>query len=820
MKTIITSLLLLLVGNIYGQDYVDEFNSSINTIDSAPSGFIVNIVNEALQIEGDGSGTMWASLNYNLHEAGTNTTIDISSSPKLYIRAKTNNPLEFRVDLRDHNGFVTNQSPISVDLTNNYKIYEFDYTGKLIDGAYGGPCTSGPCVVDSSKISGLSIFAEPGVGGYNGIIDIDWISLGATYNGGVTTPNHSIRLNQVGYFTNREKIISVNSSTDFSQLNYTIKNNTNTVIKSGKTGATKLWEDAQEYVTHIDASDINIAGKYSIEIEGAEESFNVGDDVYEKLAQAVFKYYYFNRASTEITSTHGENWARPSGILDTSVRVHASAATNARPEGTIISASKGWYDAGDYNKYIVNSGISTYSLLSAFENYELYYKTKEFNIPESGNTLPDILDEILWNLEWMLAMQDPNDGGVYHKLTGLNFSGIVMPEAYNFDRYVVKKSTSAALNFAAVTALASRVFKAYEAEKPDFSTQLLDAAKKAYAWARANPSDYFTNPPDVKTGQYDDTNVSDEFQWAASELFITTKESQYKNDIQINSISTTIPSWQDVGSLALFSINKYANDISSDIDVVQARKMMLDTADKIRNKVNVSPMKIGMETSDYVWGSNGVAGNQVLYLIKAYEISNDETYLEAAYTAMDYLLGRNGVDISFITGFGSTATFKPHHRISEADGVNKPVPGMVAGGPQPGQQDGCSYASNQPAKSYSDTWCSYASNEVTINWNAPLVYAINALQYYQNQNAILSLTTEGNQLKNALILYPNPSNGEVHITGTTARISSISIYTSTGKQVLTANDSDIINVNGLKNGTYIVRIKTSRGAIIKKMIKK
>lgn len=128
----------------------------------------------------------------------------------------------------------------------------------------------------------------------------------------------------------------------------------------------------------------------------------------------------------------------------------------------IISAPKGWYDDGDYNKYIVNSGISTYTLLAAYEHYPDYFSGFDFDIPEQGGNFPDILDEAKWNLDWMLAMQDPDDGGVYHKLTGLNFSGQIMPDNYTFQRYVVKKSTGAALDFAAVMAIGSRVFETYD----------------------------------------------------------------------------------------------------------------------------------------------------------------------------------------------------------------------------------------------------------------------------------------------------------------------------------------------------------------------
>lgn len=634
--------------------------------------------------------------------------------------------------------------------------------------------------------------------------------------------NFSIRYNQIGYLKGREKVININSDTNFSQLNYSIKNSNGITVKSGVTPQTNFWRDAQEYVSVIEFSEIDTEGKYVIDVEGKKETFKIVSDVYDSLSSAALKYFYYNRAGIAITSKYGGVWSRVSGLPDTQVKVHFSAATSSRPTGTIISAPKGWFDAGDYNKYIVNSGISTYTLLAAFEHYKFYYQSKDLNIPESENNLPDILDEIIWNLDWMLAMQDPNDGGVYHKLTGLNFSGRIMPNRYTATRYVVKKSTAAALNFAAVTAQASRVFSEYEKEKSGYSEQLIEAAKAAYAWAKANPTDYFTNPSGVRTGEYGDRNVTDEFQWAAIELFITTKEAQYKNDIRLNEISNGVPSWQSVASLGLFSINHHGSSLTADLEVATAQTKLLKTANNIRAKVNSSPMRIGMEGNNYVWGSNSVAANQIIYLIRAYEISNDETYLKAAYKAMDYLLGRNGTGFSFVSGFGDKTPIRPHHRISDADGIAPPIPGMLAGGPQPGQQDQCSYISNTAAKSYSDTWCSYSTNEVTINWNAPLAYVVNALKMYQNEGVALSVK-ENTITEEIIQQYPNPVTNQLVISMGDKNIEEVTVYSINGKQVYQTkrkSNQYKIDFTNFRTGFYIVKVKTLKGIITKKVIKK
>lgn len=129
--------------------------------------------------------------------------------------------------------------------------------------------------------------------------------------------------------------------------------------------------------------------------------------------------------------------------------VHPSAASTKRSAGTIISSPKGWYDAGDYNKYIVNSGFTLGLILQSYQLHQDRFNALNLQIPESDNKIPDILDEMMFTLEWMLTIQDPTDGGVYHKLTTPNFEGFVMPEDCKQQRYVVQKTTTAALDFAA-----------------------------------------------------------------------------------------------------------------------------------------------------------------------------------------------------------------------------------------------------------------------------------------------------------------------------------------------------------------------------------
>jgi endoglucanase len=213
-----------------------------------------------------------------------------------------------------------------------------------------------------------------------------------------------------------------------------------------------------------DFSRLRASGAYRIKVTGLADSapFTIGLEVYRELDAAALRSYYFQRSGIALLPEYAGAWARPAGHPDTEVLVHPSAATSKRPAGTVISSPMGWYDAGDYNKYVVNSGITTYTLLAACEHFPSWFDKLQVKLPESGNGLPDVLAEALWNVEWMASTQAPDDGGVYHKLTNKVFDPMVMPSQATTPRYVVQKTTAAALGFAAVMATASRVLAPFD----------------------------------------------------------------------------------------------------------------------------------------------------------------------------------------------------------------------------------------------------------------------------------------------------------------------------------------------------------------------
>lgn len=554
----------------------------------------------------------------------------------------------------------------------------------------------------------------------------------------------SIRINQLGYYPRAEKMAILTGVPGQSpyyivgaDINDTVWNDFSLPLQQSKNSSIKT--------SAIDFSPFQKEGNYRLVIPALGKSypFSIKSNVLNPAAVASLKGYYFQRSNMPLDQKYAGRWERAAGHPDTAVLVHSSAASDKRPAGTVISTPGGWYDAGDYNKYIVNSGITMGTLLSAYEDFPAYFKNLQTNIPETGNGVPDILNEVLYNLRWMLTMQDPNDGGVYNKCTNAAFDGMVMPGVTTLPRYVVQKGTTATLDFAAVMAQASRMFAVYKKQLPGLSDSCLKAAVYAWEWAAKNPAvEYNQNTmnkmmfkPAISTGGYGDRVFADEFVWASAELYATTKDERYYKLIERNvNTPLTLPTWNNVFALAFYTLVRNEKSLPAhSADIQKMKTSITQFAESYLQHINENAFHtvMGQSSKDFNWGGNSNAANQGILLINAYLITKNKKYMDAALTNADYILGLNAIAYCFITGIGSKPPMHPHHRPSVADGIIDPVPGLLVGGPNPGKQDGCKYTFSEPETSYSDTDCSYASNEIAINWNAPLVYLLNGIEALQ-----------------------------------------------------------------------------------------
>ena len=562
-----------------------------------------------------------------------------------------------------------------------------------------------------------------------------------------------IKINQSGYYTNAPKIAVVASdykTDEYAGSNlsfFVLKTETGDTVFKAALGPIRQSANSSVKTRIADFSALHQSGSFSIYVPGIGTSYplTIGNDVHKKAAIAVLKGFYYIRASMPLEEKYAGKWHRPAGHPDTAVLVHASAASAKRPAGTVISTPGGWYDAGDYNKYVVNSGITTGTLLTAYEDFAAYFDELNTNIPESGNGVPDILDEALYNIRWMLSMQDPNDGGVYNKCTNAAFDPMVRPGVTKLSRYVVQKGTAATLDFAAVMAQAGRLFKKYTKQYPRLSDSCMHAAEFAWAWALKNPAlEYNQNAinqkfePKITTGAYGDGSFTDEWFWAAAELLGTTGKKTYYDTVFKHATGPLqLPSWAGVRMLGYYTMARLNTTLPSFATALSEnmRKQIVAFADVYLPRMASSAFGVvmGGSKNEFNWGSNSSAANQGIALINAYLITKDKKYADAALTNLDYLLGRNATGYCFVTGIGNKSTMRPHHRPSIADGIDDPVPGLLAGGPNPGMQDHAYYEHTEPETAYSDTDASYASNEIAINWNAPAVYLFNAMEALQKR---------------------------------------------------------------------------------------
>ncbi|GAA4400354.1 glycoside hydrolase family 9 protein [Nibrella viscosa] len=573
-----------------------------------------------------------------------------------------------------------------------------------------------------------------------------WLS-GATLVHGQAL-SEAIRLNQVGFYPNAPKVAVVVGA-DAGTFQLTTPDGKKRVY-TGNLSEQRQNTTSGKTTRLADFTGFKTNGTYVLVVPGTGKSypFEIRNNVHRAVAIGSLKGFYYQRVSTDLPAKYAGQWARPAGHPDTRVLIHPSAADANRPAGSVISSPRGWYDAGDYNKYIVNSGITVGTLLSLYEDFPAYFKNFEINIPESGNKVPDLLDETLWNLRWMLTMQDPTDGGVYHKLTNAGFDGMVMPDKAVKDRYVVQKSVTAALDFAAVMAQSARVFKPFSKELPGLVDSCRTAAVRAWEWAKKNPDKLYRQEemnkqfdPDVSTGTYGDNNASDEWIWAAAELYVTTKDEAYYTAVNLYpDDKTPLPSWNQVRTLAYYTLARFGNDLTpaGKKDLPQLKQRLIQFADNLIQGADRQTYQtvMGKAAGDYIWGSSAVAANQGIALIQAYRLTKDKTYLNYALANLDYLLGRNATGYSFLTGFGDKPVMNPHHRPSVADGITSPVPGLLSGGPNGNapRQDKCpGYTATSADEMFIDDSCSYASNEIAINWNAPMVYLAAALEALQEK---------------------------------------------------------------------------------------
>ncbi|MGN0145224.1 MAG: glycoside hydrolase family 9 protein [Clostridium sp.] len=549
-------------------------------------------------------------------------------------------------------------------------------------------------------------------------VTIDNVSLvlldgsGIEYDDEKPKEEQKIVLNQLGYKPDENKKAVFRVPTE-DRVFKVVKDDTGETVYEGQIYGEMNNETAGENDRFGDFSKLKTPGTYRIETDslGTSFKFDIGENVYDNAFKDAVRFFYTQRCGVELPEEYAGIWKHD--------KCHTSPA---RIYGThkMIDVSGGWHDAGDYGRYVVASSKAIADLLSAYDDNKTAFGD-DFNIPESGNGIPDVLDEVKLQLEWMLKMQEPTSGGVYHKVTCANFPGFVKPEEETDELIVCPISTTATADFAAVMAMGYENFKDIDSE---LAHKCLAAGERAWNYLENTPnSGGFKNPPEISTREYEDSDDSDERYWAAAQLFKATGKEKYdkafKKILSDDGLKTGY-GWASVGNYGTMA---YLSAEGADKNVCgYIKNKVIDMANEIVSKSKNDGYNVSIG-DNYCWGSNLEVTNNGIFLTKAYEITQNPEYLEYAKEHLNYCFGKNSVGMSYVTGYGSDAAKNPHHRPSIVEG--QAIPGMLVGGPNKDLQDpyAKSLLKGKPAaQCYIDNKESYSTNEVDIYWNSPLVY--------------------------------------------------------------------------------------------------
>ena len=518
-------------------------------------------------------------------------------------------------------------------------------------------------------------------------------------------PTGAIRLNSLGYLPQQEKEATITADVN----TFVVKDaETNETLFSGKTSGPFYQEDTGQEVVMADFSALHRSGSYYLELSNGSRSviFPVGETIYRDPFRTTMRGFYLWRCGMAVAGDHGgdhfctEACHMEDGYLD-----------YLGEKGGQRDGSGGWHDAGDHGKYIVNAGITMGILSMAWEQFQPQIEKINLQLPETAPGLPSYLQELKWEMGWVLKMQYADGSGrVSHKLTRTNFSGFIMPQDDKEKRYFTEWSSAATASFTAMTAQAARLFAPYD---PAYADRLLTAARLSYDYLQQHPEEKPFIQGDFQTGGYQTTDPDDRL-WAAAELWQTTGEEAYLLDFEQRAAAISFRvdedwDWGNVTNLGMFTYLLSEREGKNRVVEERIRENALRAADNMVTRARNDAY--GRALVRYYWGCNGTVARQTLNLYVAEKLQPRDDYRETALTQIAHLFGRNTYNRSYVTGLGINPPMHPHDRRSGADKVEAPWPGYLVGG-------------GHSATDWVDLEESYSHNEIAINWQASLVFAL------------------------------------------------------------------------------------------------
>ncbi|MCF2944656.1 glycoside hydrolase family 9 protein [Paenibacillus tarimensis] len=552
-----------------------------------------------------------------------------------------------------------------------------------------------------------------------------------------------VRVNQVGYLPGADKIATIVSPAS-SPLKWELRSDSGTIAAEGLTRVFGIDRASGDHVHQADFSSVTVKGRYKLRVTGMGDSvsFDITGSLYPDLPAEAMEYFYFHRMGVDIEGRYLSNPAFAHKSLhpgDESV-----GCFNNWCQGERLNVRYSWADAGDFGIYPVNQAISAWTLLNLYERYPHVFPDGSLLIPESGNGIPDLIDEVAFGSTFMKGVMPASGGLASHKIHNDSWSAfpvVSIDQENAMSRQAQPPSTNATYAVARNLAHLARVLEPFNREE---ASRLWTTAKEAWRRAAANPTVlYSSQTSDTEGGgDYADKSTSDDRYAAAAELYLTAYQLKDGDLAAYRSAVTSSPHYREIGHVdwaavaaaGTLSLLSGASDLpQQDIEAMEAgvRRYADGILADLRQEGYPSPLPGGEK---YPWGSNSFVVNKMIMLAFAYDATLNLDYLKGMYRIMDYLMGNNAMRLSYITGYGEYYETDLHDRWAWGKYTNGiPFPrGWLSGGPNNELiNDPATPAGKPAAKSYAakntapDAW---GSKENTINWNAPLVWVAQYLQ--------------------------------------------------------------------------------------------
>jgi len=532
----------------------------------------------------------------------------------------------------------------------------------------------------------------------------------------------AIKINQVGFLPDAEKYALVTGFVEELQVSegdaFEVRSSKDdSTVFEGKLSLVSEFEavDSGEKILKADFSDLTDEGEYYVWIPELEEKsykFNIGKNIYNKLLYDAIRYFYYQRQGIELVEPYAEGYPRQD-MTPTDVAVRSQIPQMSRT----WDLTKGWYDAGDFGKY-VNAGATALSdLFWTYEMFKGQMENYDFNIPESENGIPDILDEARWELEWMLKMQEIVSGGFYPRVQSDDDNNIK-------ERTLMNANGCTTDDTACAAAVLAHAYLLYKDIDSDFAMKCLNAAKAAWGFLENNPSNKVSPP-----GPYNVSNDKADRLWAAASLYRATGDEIY-NTYFLNNYKSFesnftnsyayAHTWGNMWLTAYLCYMKAENvDESAAAWIKTAFGKWLDL---ILDRYENNPWNNTIVPGNYYWGINMQVMNvpmDAIIVSQFVDSADIGKVKEMAFGSLNWLLGANPMGISYVSGHGENSIKGVFSNIYNNDGKPGIPNGYMAGGPN--TYEGADL-SNFAAKCYTTSTGDWVANEHTVYWNSALVF--------------------------------------------------------------------------------------------------